>query len=250
MHVGDRLTLTGQNHASATWTIIGTVQQPVDGLGQIGAAVLPVNALYRFMGLPDAAVPDAAMRLLLQTQNNSLDAINQLATRIGEEARASSSEGEKGSGITSVFLLRDESVRHQRGWFGVYGLFYSIALLIGLASLLSLANELGTSILERQREIGILRALGGRARHIILTFWVQGLTLGLFAWCVGVLLGVPLAAAFVSLFSSTILPVSLNIDPLSFIIMLGAILLLATLASTVPAQRASTQRIAPMLHYE
>lgn len=248
LHVGDRLTLTGQNHASATWTIIGTVQQPVDGLGQVGAAVLPVNALYRFIGLPDTAVSDAAMRLLIQTQDQSPGAINQLATRIGEKAHASG--GEKGSGITSVFLLRDESVRHQRGWFGVYGLFYSIALLIGLAGLLSLANELGTSVLERQREIGILRALGGRAHHIILIFWVQGLTLGLLAWFIGALLGVPLAATFVSLFSSMILPVSLNVDPLSFIIMFGAILLLATPASIIPAQRASTRRIAPMLHYE
>ncbi len=109
---------------------------------------------------------------------------------------------------------------------------------------------LAASVTERQREIGLLRAMGATTWRVAQVFWVEGLALGGIAWCLGALLGLPLALAFLLVMSRLVLPTDLVIDPLAFVIMLGAVLGMVTLASIAPAFRASRVRIADLLHYE
>jgi len=47
-----------------------------------------------------------------------------------------------------------------------------------------------------------------------------------------------------------VIPVDFVVDPLAFLVMLAALLLIVTLASVVPARRASRLRIADLLRYE
>ena len=51
----------------------------------------------------------------------------------------------------------------------------SIALLIGI---LGIANTMAMSVFERTREIGILRALGWKGRHVILLILTEAAALG------------------------------------------------------------------------
>jgi putative ABC transport system permease protein len=103
---------------------------------------------------------------------------------------------------------------------------------------------------ERQREIGLVRAMGASSWRVAQVFWVEGLALGSIAWCLGALLGLPLAYTFVQFFSRLVIPVDVVVDPLAFLVMLAALLLIVTLASVVPARRASHLRIADLLRYE
>ena len=47
-----------------------------------------------------------------------------------------------------------------------------------------------------------------------------------------------------------VIPVDFVVDPLAFLVMLAALLLIVTLASVVPARRASRLRIVNLLRYE
>jgi ABC-type lipoprotein release transport system permease subunit len=47
-----------------------------------------------------------------------------------------------------------------------------------------------------------------------------------------------------------VIPIDFVVDPLAFLVMLAALLGIVTLASIVPARRASRLRIAALLHYE
>jgi putative ABC transport system permease protein len=98
---------------------------------------------------------------------------------------------------------------------------------------------------ERQREIGLVRAMGASSWRV-----AEGLALGGISWCLGALLGLPLASAFLQLFSRMVIPVDFVVDPLAFLVMLAALLLIVTLASVVPARRASSLHIADLLRYE
>ena len=50
-------------------------------------------------------------------------------------------------------------------------------------------SALSMGVFERSREVGILRCLGGRARHIRRVFSVEAVVLAVAGWPSGVLLG-------------------------------------------------------------
>ena len=115
---------------------------------------------------------------------------------------------------------------------------------------MGLANALTASVLERQREIGMLRAMGASGWRVGQVFWSEGLALGGIAWLAGGVIGLPLAYLFVRAFSQLVMPVDFVIDPAAFVVMLVAVVVIATLATITPASRASQIRVADMLRYE
>jgi len=156
----------------------------------------------------------------------------------------------RGAGLGPVFLVQDEALRHQREFYILYAVLYAVALLTGAAGILGLASTLTASVVERQREIGLVRAMGASSWRVAQVFWVEGLALGGISWCLGALLGLPLASVFLQLFSRLVIPIDFVVDPLAFLVMLAALLLIVTLASVVPARRASSLHIADLLRYE
>jgi ABC-type antimicrobial peptide transport system permease subunit len=249
---GSALEVTNTSGRTATWTVIGTVKQQLDSLGQIGAAIVPVETEYRFQGAPSAQVADMAQRIMVRTQDRTAQAVDQLTFRIGDLARAAVMNGTagKGGGIANVFLLRGEAERHQRSWLPIYLLLYGLALVVGAAAIVGLANERTASALERQREIGMMRALGGGVWRVTQVFWVEGMALGGIAWCIGAALGLPLAYLFLQVFGRLVSPADLVVDPASFLVMLLAVAAIATLASVLPTQRIARMPVVGMLRYE
>jgi ABC-type antimicrobial peptide transport system permease subunit len=253
LHAGSRLVVTSLGgNKSLTWTVIGTLKEAVDSLGQIGTAVVPVTTLYQFEGTPAASVVDYANKLLVQARDRTPAGVNQLADQIdalGTNLILSGSVA-RGAGLGPVFLVQDEALRHQREFYILYAVLYAVALLTGAAGILGLASTLTASVVERQREIGLVRAMGASSWRVAQVFWVEGLALGGIAWCFGALLGLPLASAFLQFFGRLVIPVDFVVDPLAFLVMLAALLLIVTLASVVPARHASRLHIADLLRYE
>jgi putative ABC transport system permease protein len=62
-------------------------------------------------------------------------------------------------------------------------------LLIVAISLVALANAITMSVIERTREIGVLRCIGARARDVRRIFATEGVVLALAGWLLGVPLG-------------------------------------------------------------
>lgn len=64
-------------------------------------------------------------------------------------------------------------------------MFFIILFVIIVASF-SITSSLMTTVIRKTREIGLLSALGGRTRHIALTFCAQGLIIGICGTVLGV----------------------------------------------------------------
>jgi ABC-type antimicrobial peptide transport system permease subunit len=256
LHVGDMLTLTNSFGSSTqlSVTVIGTLKQSIDVLGWIGAAVVPVNSLNELRGIAPDKAASSALEVIVGAQDRSLSAVDQLASKVSaivNPAGASSDDPGyfSGSGGT-IDTFHEYITRRQGDAYILYYLLYALALVVGVVGVLGLANALVASVLERRREIGLLRAMGASSRRVAQVFWVESLSLGALSWCVGALIGLPLAYAFVQTFAWQVMPVDFYLDLLAFAVMLAAVLVIATLASIAPAWRASRLRVAEMLRYE
>jgi putative ABC transport system permease protein len=106
------------------------------------------------------------------------------------------------------------------------------------------------SVLERRREIGILRSMGARNWQVAQVFLTEGLSLGAVSWLIAVVVGIPAAYGFVYLLGKVLATLPFALDPLSLVWMLVFILVLATVASIGPVVGAARLSIAETLKYE
>jgi putative ABC transport system permease protein len=79
-----------------------------------------------------------------------------------------------------------------------------LGLLIVAISLVGLVNAITMSVIERTREIGMLRCVGARARDVRRIFAVEGLAVAMLGWMLGVALGWGIGYGLVSLTASLV----------------------------------------------
>jgi putative ABC transport system permease protein len=79
-----------------------------------------------------------------------------------------------------------------------------LGLLIVAISLVGLVNAITMSVIERTREIGMLRCVGARAKDVRRIFTVEGLTVALLGWLIGIALGWAMGHGLVSLTASLV----------------------------------------------
>ena len=254
LHVGDTLTLSrGQYFTSsgqltqgnqATWAIIGIVHQPMNGSGTIGTVMTSVENANQFFGDPADLTPE----LLIEARDHSQSAVDALTRQIDQLVNGGNEHVTAAGGLVAT---RQQEVQYrQQNWLIFYALLYSVALIVGAVGILGLADALAASVLERRREIGLLRAMGASDWEVARVFWIEGMALGGIAWLLGALLGLPLAYGFIQVMSRLVFRVDFLIAPSALVVMLAAVLIISTLASIIPALRASRVRIAEMLRYE
>lgn len=127
---------------------------------------------------------------------------------------------------------------------------YAMSILVGAIGALGVLNTLTLNVLERRREIGVLRAIGAQDAQLTQVFLTEGLALGLGGWLLGILLGYPLGQFLLGLIKAVLF----QIDYIFTWQMVGAslcfALALATLASLVPALGAARVRVGQVLRYE
>src|SRR5579872_393998 len=237
LKVGDMLTFSNATK-TVSWRIIGEVDDPNDPLN-LGTGLTPVNDYYSFEGLPTNLVQG----FMVEGTNRSPQAVDTMASHL--DATLS-----RMGAVPGIETAQENMARNQGEFAIVDALFYAVGVIVALVGVLGLFNTLTTSVLERRREIGILRSMGATNWRIASVFWLEGIALAAIAWLVGVILGFPAAYGFVTLLGAVFIQVPFAFNPLMLLYMLGFIIVLATLASCIPVLSATRVRIADTLRYE
>lgn len=125
-----------------------------------------------------------------------------------------------------------------------------LGLLIVAISMVALINTLTMVVLERTREIGILRCIGAHARDIRRIFGTEGMTVALAGWLLGLPLGFGLAHAVVTLAENVFNEGLVFAFPaLDVPIALIGTLILALLVIQIPLRRAVRFKPGEALRY-
>lgn len=146
-----------------------------------------------------------------------------------------------------------ETKKRVRAQFDIITNFLMImAVLLAVVGALGLTGTMGINVLERTREIGVMRAIGASSMNVGLVFVVEALCIGVLSWLAGVLLALPVAAILSYqvgvLFLET--PLSFSFSFLGMSIWLALAVILSIGASLLPAWNAAKLSVRDVLSYE
>jgi putative ABC transport system permease protein len=116
---------------------------------------------------------------------------------------------------------------------------------------LGLMTTMGITVLERRREIGILRAIGATPKLVTAMVIAEANTVAVIAWITAVLLSWPFSGALAGMIGRSLHGAfDFRVAPYGVILCFAASLLLAALASFLPAESALRLTVREALAYE
>jgi putative ABC transport system permease protein len=131
-----------------------------------------------------------------------------------------------------------------------------LALVALLLACLGIANTMYTAVLERTKEIGVLKALGARRRDVLLIFVAEAAVIGLAGGLIGILVAIGLGRlgnTVVDRLTQSVTSSGFDVFRTDFFVVVVGLLLaivLSTVSGLLPALRAARQDPARALRYE
>ncbi len=241
--VGDQIRLTNSDLQELTVQIVGIHFDPADGTSlHIPLSVLQAewagngmaNSVWIRTTQTDAAFQkDVARDVKSAYEREGIDI----------EPKSPYADGEN--------TIAEISERLAVGVSVIVVLLIIMAVLIALIGGVGLSGVLSLSVLERRREIGVMRAIGASSGQVIRLFVGEGLILGWLSWLIAIPLSIP-AAYFLT---TEVLPGVLNAN-LAYRFTVSGLLIwfvivtvLAIIASALPARSAAKVSVRESLSY-
>ncbi len=157
-------------------------------------------------------------------------------------------------GISVVSTATTGQIREQNETFFnviIFGMLI-MSLLIAVVGGLGLAGTMSLNVLERTREIGVMRAIGASDGAVLQVVMIEGIVLGVLSWLMGAALSLPISRLFsdqvgVQLFG---FPLDYSFSTQGAVIWLIISVSLAAVSSFLPAWNASRITVRDVLAYE
>jgi putative ABC transport system permease protein len=127
-----------------------------------------------------------------------------------------------------------------------------MAVLTAIVGSMGLTGTMGMNVLERTREIGIMRAIGADDRAVMRTVIAEGVFIGVISFGLAIILSIPFTYLLSTIVSLAVFqtPIDVVFTYMGYAIWLGLVLALSTLASILPARNAARLTIREVLAYE
>ncbi len=217
LRVGDKLRLDGGQERESVVNVAG--------IFELGVRELDARYVYLDMKQTQALLNLPGASTVIDVTVNNIFEAQSVADRI---ARLTGLKAESWMETNAQLMnaLRSQSLSTQ-----IISIFVALSVALGIASVLSV------SVVQRTREIGILRAMGTSWQQMLLVFLIQGALFGLAGSVLGVLAGYGLVAAF-NTFGPKLFYIPL--DP--WLALYAAVLatLTGVISAAIPARRAAS----------
>ena len=234
---GDSLRLKIANHDDG-WKVVGVFKF-------IGSRELIAYADYSYVS-DLLNQPEKAFTYRIVTDQHSKAYQKGMSTEIDKYFR------DQGYHVSEVEAGQSTLETASQGLDVLITFLLIMALLTALVGSMGLTGTMGMNVLERTREIGVMRSIGAVDWVVVKTIMVEGLTIGLISFVIGSLLSFPISSLLATIIGLAIFntPVSLIFTLVGFMTWLGLVLVLSTLASVLPARNAARLTIREVLAYE
>ncbi|VAW31080.1 hypothetical protein MNBD_CHLOROFLEXI01-1198 [hydrothermal vent metagenome] len=225
------------NGQPTTWTVVGVVRQ-IGGLGvayanqDYFAATAGLEGQTNHVKIASDDQSVAGQAALLQTVEATL-----LAEGIDVTVANTSQDGRQV--LVDHFLI-------------IVTLLLLMAGLVAAVSGLGLASTMSLNVMERRREIGVMRAVGATSMKVLQVILGEGLFIGLLSWGIAILLSIPMTMGIGNvagmIFIETPLEIAYSWSGVGW--WLGIVTVLTAVASSLPALKATEMPVNEVLAYE
>ncbi|MBM4423960.1 MAG: FtsX-like permease family protein [Chloroflexi bacterium] len=235
--VGDTITLD-INAQKKDYKVVGVVRSVL--AGPFAYINYPFFASY--------AARDAGRAGILQVMIDDKSPESQ--TRVGQALEAAY----KGAGFDVSNIRTTAQAGNFLGeQFNILIVFlFMMAVIVAGVSALGLSGAMSMNVLERTREIGVMRAVGASDASVLLVFLIEGVFIGVASWASGSVFAVPLSKILSDQVGNALLntPLLYVFPPEGVALWLLGAVLLAAIATFMPAHRASRLSVREVLAYE
>lgn len=133
----------------------------------------------------------------------------------------------------------------------VIWMMLALSVIVALVGGLALMGALSIGVIERTKEIGVLRAIGARSRSILGIFVMEGLLQGLLSWLSAVPISYLSSPVLANALGNTMFGATLDYQYnwSAVMIWLGTVLVISVVASVLPARGATRISVRDSLAY-
>lgn len=217
------------------WTVVGVVES-----GPSATAFASRETLSRMMngGRVDRAVVAVA--------DTSAASRFELVQRLRSDLSSRGFDVQTSQLVQAARVVMEDHLLMVVGFLGIMSNLMILVGGLGLAATMSLA------VLERTREIGVLRAIGARHGSILSMIQIESLVIALASWLLALPLSVPMSVVLGNAFGRIMIPVPVALVPAGSGVLrwLAVVLVVSVAASAWPAYRATRITTARALSYE
>jgi putative ABC transport system permease protein len=236
LRVGDELRLA-TGHRQSAWRVVGVAREPL-------APAVGYVPLARFEALTGHAGMASSLRLVLERKDPaSISAVkarlDESLEREGVRATSSTSPADRRKGFDEHMLM-------------IYVFLVVMSAILAAVSGLGLMTTMGLNVLERRREMGVLRAIGAAPRTVWLIVVAESMATALLSFALAALVAWPFSRSLTGLLAGGLFRtrIDFRFEPGGLVAWLAVSVLLATLASLLPAWHASRGPVRDAIGYE
>lgn len=239
--LGDTVRLDLGQYGDDDWQIIGIYQQVFGGgVGETTAIYANLDAVARA-----TKQYNSGDELRIQTQHPNevyVDSVGKQLSDIFEARNIDIADTE-----TIIQLRRDIDTQFDI----VVNMLLAVAVITAMVGGVGLMGALSISVVERTREIGVMRAVGAKTGTILGMFMMEGILQGILSWAIivpiSIAIGRPLSNALGQVLFQASLDYQYNVESVGiwFVVML----IISTLASILPARSATSISVRDSLAY-
>jgi putative ABC transport system permease protein len=220
------------------FAIVGIVNdEAIFGLGDapIGKVFVPLKTVQQMRDLGDWVGMFA-----LELDRHDADGVDDILADVERKYRTLK------PGTEPMYLGRQQA---EDGTRIVGGLLYAMVSIVAAVGVVGILNTQVLNVLERRREIGVLRSLGALRKHLVRFFLVEGIVLSGLGFLVGVPAGWVVARLLVGIISAALITLQFTVPAADIALSLLFALVLSVIAGLLPALAAARLKVAEVLRY-
>lgn len=234
--LGDQVMLSVDGHEQS-WAIVG-VMVTLQGMEN---AYTPFDYYGRVTG--DV---DKTHMVMIKTASPDADTVAAVGKNLEEYLKQRSIE------VANITYTYEERLTMQTFFSIIVGALLAMALIVAAVGGLGLAGTMSLNVIERTREIGVLRAIGASNGRVLMVVLLEGVFLGVLSWLLSSALSFPMSQLLIKTVGTTLFGIDMTFAFSTFglWVWLGIVLTLATIASAIPAWNASRVSVRAVLAHE